>query len=120
MVGEQGAFLILAALCALPTSNLTMLSLNKRIYCCVQALKQAKRAASTVSAAPAQAEASTSTWTPASQRTGVLAKKLGMTAIYDSNGVRTPVTVLEVNRKRSQARIPVLMRGYAYRWSKSL
>lgn len=41
-------------------------------------------------------EASTSTWTPESQRTGVLAKKLGMTAIYDSAGVRTPVTVLQV------------------------
>ena len=35
-------------------------------------------------------------WTPEARRTGVLAKKLGMTAIYDSAGVRTPVTVLEV------------------------
>ena len=41
-------------------------------------------------------EASTSTWTPESQRTGVLAKKLGMSAMYDSAGVRTPVTVLQV------------------------
>ena len=45
-------------------------------------------------------EASTSAaWTPAAQRTGVLAKKLGMTAIYDSVGVRTPVTVLQVGRR---------------------
>jgi hypothetical protein len=43
-----------------------------------------------------QPEASTSTWTPESQRTGVLAKKLGMSAVYDSAGIRTPVTVLQV------------------------
>lgn len=46
--------------------------------------------------AGSEASTSTSTWTPDSQRTGVLAKKLGMTAIYDSQGMRTPVTVLQV------------------------
>jgi large subunit ribosomal protein L3 len=55
-------------------------------------------AASTSSVEEASSEASTSqTWTPASRRTGMLAKKLGMTAIYDSAGVRTPVTVLQVS-----------------------
>jgi len=67
----------------------------------------AQRAASTAAKAtapstPEQPVASTSAaptsaqWTPASQRTGVLATKVGMTAVYDSVGVRTPVTVLQL------------------------
>lgn len=40
---------------------------------------------------------SSTTWTPTSQRTGVLARKKGMTAIYDEEGKRIPVTVLHLD-----------------------
>lgn len=62
----------------------------------VETQASAAAASEAVDAHSHSPEASTSAWTPESQRTGVLAKKLGMTAIYDSTGVRTPVTVLQV------------------------
>lgn len=39
---------------------------------------------------------SSAAWTPSTQRTGVLARKLGMTALW-KQGIRVPVTVLHVS-----------------------
>lgn len=56
-------------------------------------------AATDAAAAPAAAESSTTApkWTPFTQRTGVIARKRGMTAVWDSTGRRWPVTVLQLD-----------------------
>ncbi|KAI7879662.1 translation protein [Lichtheimia hyalospora FSU 10163] len=40
--------------------------------------------------------ASSSSWTPQSIRTGVIARKKGMTSMWDDKGVRMPITVLQL------------------------
>lgn len=42
------------------------------------------------------AQAAPATWRPDSVRTGVIAKKKGMTSVWSESGVRMPVTILQV------------------------
>ena len=43
-----------------------------------------------------QATPATAQWTTDSVRTGVIAKKKGMTSVWSETGIRMPVTVLQV------------------------
>jgi large subunit ribosomal protein L3 len=46
---------------------------------------------------PTQKESTSAVWTPESRRTGVIAIKIGMSAIWDEWGVRHPVTILKLD-----------------------
>ncbi|TBU65577.1 mitochondrial 50S ribosomal protein L3 [Dichomitus squalens] len=61
-----------------------------------------------VNNAVAEAESSTaavSKWTPKSVRTGLIARKRGMTVMWDSYGVRYPVTVLQLENCQVTANV---------------
>jgi len=49
------------------------------------------------SASTSAAAASVGRWTPYTQRVGLIAKKRGMTGLWDQDGRRWPVTVLQVH-----------------------
>ncbi|RDX56513.1 mitochondrial 50S ribosomal protein L3 [Polyporus arcularius HHB13444] len=61
-----------------------------------------------VNNATAEAESSTaaaSKWTPTSVRTGLIARKRGMTVMWDTHGVRFPVTVLQLENCQVTANV---------------
>ncbi|KAH7912211.1 translation protein [Hygrophoropsis aurantiaca] len=51
------------------------------------------------------ARTSPTTWTPDSIRTGLIARKRGMTAMWDDHGARVPVTVLQLENCQVTANI---------------
>ncbi|KAG8217856.1 translation protein [Butyriboletus roseoflavus] len=76
-----------------------------------QILRQCKQLHSTATrlaqAANADVSSSTATpkWSADSIRTGLIARKRGMTVMWDNNGVRAPVTVLQVENCQVTANI---------------
>ncbi|KAI0345323.1 mitochondrial 50S ribosomal protein L3 [Trametopsis cervina] len=66
-------------------------------------------AANSATASPsAPAEGSSSKWTPQSIRTGLIARKRGMTAMYDDHGTRVPVTVLQLENCQVTANVTLV------------
>ncbi|KAI0030757.1 mitochondrial 50S ribosomal protein L3 [Vararia minispora EC-137] len=61
--------------------------------------------AKAVSEPPSTEPAPESKWTPYSVRTGVLARKRGMTAMWDSQGMRIPVTVFQLENCQVTANV---------------
>jgi len=51
-------------------------------------------------------------WTPDSIRTGLIARKRGMTAIWNDQGVRIPVTVLQLENCQVTANIKTMRRNH--------
>lgn len=82
------------------TTALRTLSLTSRRSITTSATRWQEQAtaAETAAAAP-------TAWTPQTQRTGVLARKLGMTALWQE-GIRVPVTVLHVSPARNPPSFP--------------
>lgn len=66
-----------------------------RLWSLAQPLQSA-RASIVRTFATAVPSTTAETWTPRTRRTGVLARKHGMTALWATDGSRVPVTVLEV------------------------
>ncbi|KAM6500447.1 Translation protein, beta-barrel-containing domain containing protein [Amanita muscaria] len=58
------------------------------------------------------ADAAPLTWTPDSIRTGVIARKRGMTALWNDQGVRIPVTVLQLENCQVTANIRTIRRNH--------
>ncbi|KAJ7741520.1 translation protein [Mycena maculata] len=63
------------------------------------------------SAAPEEPHAS-SKWTPNSIRTGVIARKRGMTVLWSDQGARIPVTVLQLDHCQVTANIKTIRRNH--------
>lgn len=56
-------------------------------------------ASSTSPAKPEAADSEPKKWNASSIRTGLIARKRGMTAVWNDQGVRVPVTILQVSAK---------------------
>ncbi|KAL1710070.1 translation protein [Schizophyllum commune] len=77
---------------------------------CVHSSAAARAAAAKAEAAPESSEPRK--WTPLSVRTGVIARKKGMTTIFNEHGVACPVTVLQLENCQVTANIRTVRRDH--------
>lgn len=100
-------FLLIRASATRGSSRASRVLIN-RVSSCPSVHKRFTNNELTAASSCSASATATPTWAPGTHRTGVLARKEGMTCLWDPEGNRVPVTVLHVSCVPSHSRVAVV------------